>query len=195
MDHLSPFLPPKTVKLGVIVAGDTLSRKDLGQVREFIAGQPETVRFIAQEVRNERSQERYLYSRFAGSWFSNFKRKASLSVPDYAAGSVAELVQPIAECETLVSSRYHGLLIGAWAGCKIAAIGRSSKVSALARQLQIPCCTPPLTISNLEELRSRAVAVDPASLRRLSETARAGIAFALTSEAPRTAAALPANAA
>jgi hypothetical protein len=76
------------------------------------------------------------------------------------------------------------LLTGAWAGCKIAAIGRSSKVSALARQLEVPYCIPPLTIDKLKELQSQAVAVDPKRLSQMSETARAGIAFALTGERP-----------
>jgi hypothetical protein len=176
------FPARKSVRLGVIVNGDTLSANDIRQVRDFIVAQPDPVRFIAQEVRNEPDQEQAIYARCARGLFSKFKRKATLTVPDYARGSIAELIQPIVECETLISSRYHGLLTGAWAGCKIAAIGRSSKVSALARELGVPYCTPPLTIDKISQLQREAIAVDPARLARASETARAGITFALSGE-------------
>lgn len=175
----------KSWRLGLIVAGDTLSQSDLGQIGDFITEQPEPVSFIAQELRDVWPQERAIFAKLAAA-SSNFRDKAALRVPDYYSSSISEMVRPIMECETLMSSRYHGLLIGAWSGCKVAAIGRSSKVAALARELRVPCCVPPLTIEKLRQIQHEAVAVDPARLAHLSNVALEGVAFALTGERPST---------
>jgi len=102
--------------------------------------------------------------------------------PDYAHGSLATLVEPVSRFETIISWRYHGVLVAAWLGRRVAAVARSSKVEALARELAIPVRTPPVTASDLSELAEEAQIVPRARLEGLLDAARAGAAWALDDE-------------
>ncbi len=169
----------KKFQLGLIVAGDTLSKKDSGEIGKFIASQNEQVAFIAGETRMANYGERYIFRKLTRFPWSKVRKKATLQVPDYHNGSLYELIQPIVECETILSTRYHGLLTAAWSGCKVAAIARASKVKALAEVLKVPYCELPVTVEKLESLQKEATVVSKDLLESLKDQAIQGINFAL----------------
>jgi len=53
----------------------------------------------------------------------------------------------------------HGIMAAAWLGCRVAAIGRSSKVVGLRRTTGVPCARPPLTEDAVRNVVQRAVVV------------------------------------
>jgi polysaccharide pyruvyl transferase WcaK-like protein len=163
--------------LGVVLGFDTLSHQDLMAVNKFLKGRlfkPRTA-FITGDSRDEFGFEYHLHKSWTRHWFSILKRKLSLERPDYAVCSMEDLVRPFAQCETIISSRYHGLLAAAWFGCKVAAIGRSSKVTALARALGVPVIVPPIKRGDLKALEKAAVRVAPERLEEFRQAALAGI--------------------
>ena len=172
----------KKFNLGLIVAGDTLSKKDIRSVGNFIQNSSEPIAFIAGETRLLNYVERGIYARLTRFPLSKVKKMSTLCVPHYDKGSIEDLVAPICACETIISSRYHGLLTAAWAGCKVAAIGRSSKVSALAELLKIPYAELPITPEKLKTLSEQAVIVSTDILLSLKEKALQSVAFALNIE-------------
>jgi polysaccharide pyruvyl transferase WcaK-like protein len=95
------------------------------------------------------------------SWMSSAAERYPCFMPPYEHGSIEALASPYSQCETILSSRYHGLLAAAWAGCRVAALGgRSSKINALAEQFSIPVLSAPYTPHGLARLYDDAVRVD-----------------------------------
>jgi polysaccharide pyruvyl transferase WcaK-like protein len=169
----------KKFNLGVIIAGDTLSDEDIAGVKEFLMTRWRRTSFIAGDVREiERHECRIFKEMTADSdWWA--KRKLVLSVPDYMNGDIRSLLMPIDECSTIISSRYHGLLIAAWMGCKVAAIARSSKIEPLAKELQIPVCYPPLTKRKIETIQKEACFVSLNILNEAKEKALEAVRFGM----------------
>jgi polysaccharide pyruvyl transferase WcaK-like protein len=166
----------KKYPLGVVLGFDTLSKQDLDVIKGFLTDRPSKTRtaFITGDMRDGAGFEYDLYKRWTG-WFSPLRRKLMLQRPDYAVCSMEDMVRPFAECETIISSRYHGLLTAAWLGCKVAAIGRSSKVTALAKSLDVPVIIPPIKPGDLNGLEKAAVRVAPERLEELGRISLAGI--------------------
>jgi polysaccharide pyruvyl transferase WcaK-like protein len=171
----------KIYPLGVVLGFDTLAHEDLMAVNKFLKGKlfkPRTA-FITGDARDEFGFEYHLYKSWTQHWFSILKQKLSLERPDYAVCSMEDLVRPFAQCETIISSRYHGLLTAAWFGCKVAAIGRSSKVTALANTLGVPVVIPPIQPGDLKSLEKAAVRVAPERLEEFRKGALSGISACL----------------
>lgn len=165
--------------LGMIIAGDTLSRSDISEVRRFAKRQNSPVTFIACETRPGPTFERGVFQTITRRSWMRAGPRGVLHVPSYDDASLADLIAPICRCTTVLSSRYHGLLTAGWAGCRIGAIGRSSKVEALAESLRVPCCSLPLCRDKLECLADSAVEVPRNILNQLKERAIQGVAFAV----------------
>lgn len=92
--------------------------------------------------------------------------------PDYFNTSkIYELVRHYPECETVMSSRYHSILTAAWAGCRVIALERSSKVSALAEELCISEVKKPFTVEKLMEAFDGAKMVSPEILNAFLKSA------------------------
>lgn len=92
--------------------------------------------------------------------------------PDYYnLNNISELVRHYNECETIMTSRYHSLLTAAWAGCKIVALERSSKVSALAKELGIIEVKKPFTAEKLMQAYIDSVFTDKNIIDRLYKSA------------------------
>lgn len=70
-------------------------------------------------------------------------------MPDYNQATLDELVSHFLGYKVGMSYRYHSLLSAAWAGCKIVALERSSKISALSMELGISLVTAPLNYEKL----------------------------------------------
>jgi polysaccharide pyruvyl transferase WcaK-like protein len=97
-------------------------------------------------------------------------------MPDYLAGHIESFVAPYSNCNVVLSSRYHGILAAAWAGCRVGALaGRSSKVDNLAKQLDIPRLASPYSAAALERLSKTAVVVRRASLQGEAVKAKAAM--------------------
>jgi polysaccharide pyruvyl transferase WcaK-like protein len=171
----------KKYPLGIVLGFDTLAHADLMAVNKFLKRrifQPRTA-FITGDSRDEPGFEFHLYKSWTQNWHSILKRKLALERPDYAVCGMGDLVRPFAQCETIVSSRYHGLLTAAWFGCKVAAIGRSSKVAALARSLGVPVIVPPFQPNDLQALAKSAVRVAPERLEEFRLAALKGLSSCL----------------
>ncbi len=180
--------------LGIIVNGSSFSENDLNQVRAFLTREPSTKRivFIANEVRSWQKFERSIYSTFitprwrichtpSGKigrrviarlnkflrWLTTgaSKKAVSLYVPDYAGGNMTDLVKHFSRCKVIVSSRYHGVLTAAWAGCRVGALAGKSKVEFLSKDLNIPYISRPLTVDKLRYLVDSATPVPRESLK------------------------------
>lgn len=169
----------KKFNLGVIVAGDTLSDEDIAGVKEFLMTRWRRTSFIAGDVREIERHECHIFKEMTADsgWWS--KRKLVLSVPDYMKGDIRSLLRPVDDCSTIISSRYHGLLIAAWMGCRVAAIARSSKIEPLAKELQIPVCYPPLTRQKLEAMQKEACVVPINILNEAKEKALEAVRFGM----------------
>ena len=79
----------------------------------------------------------------------------------------------------MISTRYHGVLAAAWAGCKVGAIARSSKVKFLADDLGIPYVSPPLTEERIYQLYKSCVKVSRKRLTSAYDNAVSGFSYLL----------------
>ena len=165
----------------LILAGDTLQDQDLVAVAEYLAGAKSTVDFIVNDVSPYDTMEQALYRRVAPRRFFGLARRGTLRIPDYDTADWRELLVPYRSSEVVVSTRYHGLLCSAYSGCRTGAIARSSKVAALASQLKVPFCTPPLTAAKIADVFDNACLVDASILRGMEARALDGIDFCLRS--------------
>jgi polysaccharide pyruvyl transferase WcaK-like protein len=162
-------------KLGIIVGYDTLSTADLSAIKEAINATGGPVAFITGDCRDGPGFEFELFNSWTKPFLSPLRRKLQLRRPDYALCTLLELVQPVAECEVVLSSRLHGLLAAAWLGCRVAALGRSSKVVALAKECNIPCIEPPFDSERIREVIKNASVVDRIRLKQFKEESLDGI--------------------
>jgi len=147
-------------RLGVILGHDTFSERDLDAAKIFLEGLPGPIAFITGDSRDGSGFEYQLFRSWTKRWFSPLRKKLILMRPHYDSCALKDLIQPIAECDVILSSRFHGILAAAWMGCRVAAIGRSSKVVALAHQFGIPCVHLPLNISSIKVAVENATVVD-----------------------------------
>ena len=90
---------------------------DFDAVGRFVASRDEPVAFIACETRDSPMFERGIYRTITERFGPEIGQRLRLCVPPYDHGSLQDLVAPIARCKTVISSRYHGILTAAWAGC------------------------------------------------------------------------------
>lgn len=162
-------------RLGVILGHDTLSEKDLDAAKTFLEGFPRPIAFITGDSRDGSGFEYQLFRSWTKHWFSPIRKKLILLRPNYESCNLKDLINPIADCDVILSSRFHGILAAAWLGCRVAAIGRSSKVTALAQQFGIPCVQPPLNASAIKVAVDYATMVDRELLEAHREMALQGV--------------------
>jgi hypothetical protein len=172
-------IPRRAFDLGVILAADTLSAGDVEAIGRLIAERKTPVAFLTHDIRIGPGFERGVFADLTRRLGSAFRDNAVLLVPPYAEGSLADLIAPIALCEIVLTTRYHGAVVAAWTGARVAAIGRSSKVTSVAAELGIPCGQLPLNLNDLHQLLETAAAVPRAKLLALRDQALRGVAFAL----------------
>jgi len=182
LPHLMKSVTPeRKYSLGVVLGHDTLSDRDLDAAKFFLKNRRSKTltAFITGDSRDEEGFEYRLHQSWTRNWLSPLRRKLSLRRPDYAVCGMEDFVRPFAECETVISSRYHGLLTAAWCGCKVAAVGRSSKVTALAESLDVPVIIPPIKECDLITLEKAAVRVAPERLEAFQKAALQGVSACL----------------
>ena len=165
--------------LGWTVNTDSLKKSDVLAIKKFIRSLKSCSKvFICNEVRKLRSMERMVYKKYFNPWYNIFRgAKQDLSVPNYSGGTLENLVDVYSNCTRVITTRYHGLLIAAWAGCEVCAIARGSKVENLAKVLGVPYVKKPVDISSLKEAYASAVKVPRNKLEKLSLQAFEGVKY------------------
>lgn len=167
--------PNRRFPLGVILGSDTLSERDLCAAKTFLGGLAGPIAFITGDSRDASGFEYQLFRSWTKQLFSPMRKKLVLMRPRYDRCDLKDLIRPVAECEVVLSSRFHGILTAAWMGRRVAAIGRSSKVTALAEQLCIPCVQPPLDASSIRVAVENATVVNRELLEAHREMALQGV--------------------
>lgn len=111
-----------------------------------------SVVFVGNETRKGRAFEYDIYrTMFLGLKSLFTKPIVGFYMPDYDNASMEGLVNHFRQYKVVMASRYHTLLTAAWAGCRIVALDRSSKIKALADELHIPLVESPLNYRNLNK--------------------------------------------
>ncbi len=159
--------------VGLILFGERFRNDDLREIKSFVsslyASQPVT--FLANDVRRGRFEHK-MFARLYDGPLSRFFRRPDWLAPDYTGSDLAALVAHFRRFDTVISSRYHGLVAAAWAGCRVGAIARNSKISFLADELGIPVLSGPLTSRALNSCLEDARPVSRNILRARSAAAR-----------------------
>lgn len=148
--------------LALCFFGESAAANDMRALRSLLYTMADAGRqsvFIANEARRNKPFEHWVYRRM---FRANPLRRPRVPffVPDYAHASVPALVRHFEDYATVMSSRYHGLLAAAWAGCRVVALARSSKTSALCEVLGIREIAKPFTEEKLRSGLEGALPVD-----------------------------------
>lgn len=116
-------------------------------------------RWLVQESRHLEGSERAIFE----SLPPLLQDRLDLRVPDYDGGSMGQLLAAWGRPETLMTSRYHAALIGAWQGARVVAIERSEKIRGLVHQSPVV---------SVPDLRDAGVALDAINRARPMERDR-----------------------
>ncbi len=121
--------------------------------------------WLVQEVRRLPFSERVLYELLPAA----LAQQVTLNAPDYDEATLGGLLDAWPSTETLVTSRYHGALVGAWRGARLMLVERNAKLAGAADQLQV---TGRVTnFRDSETVRQAIAASRPVSRDRLHELA------------------------
>ncbi len=169
----------KVYDLGFTINTDTLSHEDVCMVKKFIDNLSALKKvFICNEIRKGKKFEHSIYRKYFKPWYNqSMTSNIDLFLPNYQKGSIQDLIAVYRRCETIITTRYHGLLTAAWAGCKVGVIARSSKVENLAKILEVPYVKSPVTLPDLQQLYERVRKVSRKKLDFLASEARSGIRY------------------
>ncbi len=147
--------------LGIIYNAECPDRDSLRAIKKFVlrVSKEKQVVFAANDIRRKKGFEFAIYKDMFGGLGGLFGFKPKIFSPDYGCSDVADLVRHFSSCETVMASRYHAILTAAWAGCRVVALDRSSKIRNLADELNIPIVRSPFTVDALYDGYSKAVTV------------------------------------
>ncbi len=155
--------------LGMVVNVERAELLNAARIESFLSRNPPgRVRWIAQEVRDLATSEVRLWNGFS----ADVRSRLTFSAPDYHAGSVASLIGPYLNLSSLLSSRYHSALAGAWLGIPISVFARNNKLRGVIEDLGAAECPGLIEEEQLAEGFLRARAVPSPVLDRLAEIAR-----------------------
>lgn len=182
LKRLFPSAPdqgPRRHGVGICYYSESINPSNFAALQEMIrsSSRRERMVLIANETRPEFESD--IYSRMLGwKWLRNaFPSLLAprIILPPYQEGGLEELVGFYADIETVLSSRYHSLLTAAWAGCRLAALSRSSKIVALAKELDIPLVSEPFTPQAIRTAIQEARVVPRAQLLDLALLAASSV--------------------
>lgn len=126
-------------------------------IKKFVDNMPSDNKptFIANDVR-KKGFERSTFKDIFGGWRWFKGSNPGFYSPDYKTEKVEGLVSHFRNFDVIMACRYHALLTAAWAGCRVVALDRSSKIRFLAAELGIPLVPAPFTEEGLQEGFQRA---------------------------------------
>jgi polysaccharide pyruvyl transferase WcaK-like protein len=160
----------ETGVVGLLFAFEHPETVVLRGVEDFLARRAAgATRWLVQESRTFPFTERYLHAAL-----SSPARAALRLMPlDSGTDELATFLGAFGAPEVVVSSRYHGALIAAWHGARVALVARSAKIVGAAADLDVPERDRIETAADLEALTAQARTVSAARLRVLRERAEA----------------------
>jgi hypothetical protein len=170
-------------KLGVSFYVEKLCNNDIAQLKKFLVNfsKEGSVLFFANETRKYKYFEHGIYNKMFGGLKSLLKKPfVEYYAPDYNSVNIKGLVGHFKDIEVVMSSRYHVLLAAAWAGCKITALSRSSKIDTLTRELDISIVHYPFTVDKLMKGYYKAKNIKKSLLERKANIAKSSINDFLT---------------
>ena len=174
-----PPLSERQYDLGVIPVADTFAPdRYFAPFIELLRRDGGLIAIPVNDIRKNPDLEKSIYAELIKN-IPGAEERLVLSEPNYQSGTIEDLLIPISNCRTVISARYHGLLIAAWSGARVAAIARSSKVVALAKLLDIPYRCPPIDSNSLVDLSNEAVQISKDSLQTLAKEAHQAISYPL----------------
>jgi len=165
----SPRPPLEPDVLGVLLGLEPSGVVDMLAVENALADRaPQRTRWLLQEARSFPRTERWNYATL-----SEWTRSAVELMPlDYTMDDVATFVNAFGAPETVVTSRYHGALIAAWHGCRVAVIERSGKLAAVSADLGVPSTRHVRHGDDISSLAAEAISVDPSLLTTFANRAQ-----------------------
>ncbi|HLL88531.1 MAG TPA: hypothetical protein VK324_04455, partial [Tepidisphaeraceae bacterium] len=176
------FAPPEAGTVGCVLNFEDARQYDAATVAELVAApglRDRRWRWLVQEDRPLPGSERALFAALPATVRERFELRA----PDYATGSLDGLLRAWGTPQTLVTSRFHAAIIGAWAGARVVAVARAAKVRGVAEDLGLACVDDLTSAGTLrdaveratpvprERLLARADAAGAASMALLAEIA------------------------
>ena len=161
--------------LGLCYYDESPDNAGITELKQFISGmrkERRTILMFANDVNTAGMFEHKIYKKMIGPFERKFAKGLNFLLPPYfEKRTLTSLLEHYRVCSTIMSSRYHALLTAAWAGCKIVALERSSKTSALARILGIQELRKPFNPKQLLYAFENAQPVDQQRLIELSRMA------------------------
>lgn len=143
---------------------------ELGAVSELIAQVRGEQRWLVQESRELNGSELVIWANLP----ADIRAKVAVCGGDYAnASTVDALIEPWGSPETLLTSRYHAAVIGAWAGSRVACIRRNDKLAAVAGQLGAALAPAATDAAELRAAMDTAAPIPRERLERLANLAAA----------------------
>ena len=130
VDRTSPAVEPGT--LAFLLNFEDRQAFSTEAIREVIEATPDCRHlWLVQEVRTLGGSERDIYNQLPESC----RARLELRAPDYAVDSLDTMLDCWGQPERLITSRYHGALVGAWLGSRTVIIERNDKLTGLVEQL------------------------------------------------------------
>lgn len=116
--------------------------------------QPAERVWLAQESRELPGGERTLFAALAPSDRSKWRltiadSPSARSTAERRGGPISEILHNWPSAEWLISSRFHAVLAGAWAGSKIVVIAVNEKLAEVARELGTPTISPDASLAEV----------------------------------------------
>lgn len=155
--------------VGLLLAFERREQFDLGELEIFLqrraAGH---TRWLVQEVRQLPYVERWILA----SLGPEARSRLSVMDADYGVASVKDYLRAFGAPEMVVTSRYHGTLVGAWHGSRVLVVARSAKLCGIAEELGLPQIEGIHSRTQLEAALAQATAVRRDALLGARERAR-----------------------
>jgi polysaccharide pyruvyl transferase WcaK-like protein len=123
--------------------------------------------WLVQEVRTLSGSEREIYSQLPESCRARLEVRA----PEYGVDSLDAMLGRWGAPECLITSRYHGALVGAWLGSRTVVIERNDKLTGLVDQLGLASAKHLRAAGPVVTLGLQATPVDRAALGALADRA------------------------
>jgi polysaccharide pyruvyl transferase WcaK-like protein len=136
-------------------------------------------RWLVQEVRTLDGSEWQLLDRLPAA----YRDRLEVRAPSYTSDSLTNLAECWGVPQVVVTSRYHGALLSAWAGARVVVVERNAKLAGLVSQLGLTSVSDLRSHEPLVAAIREAKASDARRLERFAsvveDSARAFAALAL----------------
>jgi polysaccharide pyruvyl transferase WcaK-like protein/nitrite reductase/ring-hydroxylating ferredoxin subunit len=161
----------------------------LADLIEAAASDSQTVSWLVQEIRALPGSELDIHDRLP----SRTRRLLDLRQPDYGAAGAIELIDSWREADRLFSSRFHGAIVGAWAGSRVVVFERHQKLRGLAGDLNLVSLSSMPERDGLMRAFDRATPVAQSLLDLAADRAQNACAGLLKAAAESGPALVPSN--